>query len=91
LEEKASTFYVYVLQNPAGRFYIGSTSNLERRIAEHNVQEHNPKKYTSKHKGFWQLVYHKTFDNLADALRYERHIKRMKSARWIREHLLQKR
>ncbi len=29
-------FRVYILQNPAGRFYIGHTDNLETRLANHN-------------------------------------------------------
>ena len=29
-------FYVYVIENPAGRFYVGQTDDLERRVLEHN-------------------------------------------------------
>ncbi|HDZ87782.1 MAG TPA: hypothetical protein ENH38_04095, partial [Nitrospirae bacterium] len=29
-------FYVYILQNPAGRFYIGHSNDLDRRISQHN-------------------------------------------------------
>ena len=28
-------FWVYVLQNPAGNFYIGHTNNLENRVTNH--------------------------------------------------------
>ena len=29
-------YCVYILQNPSGRFYIGHTDDLERRLGEHN-------------------------------------------------------
>jgi len=29
-------FWVYVLENPYGKFYIGHTGNLRKRIADHN-------------------------------------------------------
>lgn len=29
-------FWVYVLENPNGRFYIGHTNNLAMRVASHN-------------------------------------------------------
>jgi len=32
-------FWVYVLENPQGRFYIGHTDSLERRLSEPNPEE----------------------------------------------------
>jgi predicted GIY-YIG superfamily endonuclease len=29
-------FWVYILQNGAGRFYVGQTDNLSIRLANHN-------------------------------------------------------
>lgn len=31
-----AVYYVYILENPAGRFYTGSTGDVARRVAEHN-------------------------------------------------------
>jgi predicted GIY-YIG superfamily endonuclease len=31
-----SAFFVYILQNPAGRLYVGQTSDLEARLGDHN-------------------------------------------------------
>jgi len=31
-----SMFWVYILQNPKGRFYIGQTDNLQARLFSHN-------------------------------------------------------
>ncbi|MEK7652761.1 MAG: GIY-YIG nuclease family protein [Patescibacteria group bacterium] len=29
-------FYLYILRNKNGKFYVGSTNNLKRRFSEHN-------------------------------------------------------
>ena len=49
-------FYVYVLENPPGRFYIGHTDDLPRRLVEHNDPGRAKSKYTAKH-GPWRLVW----------------------------------
>ncbi|MCH8474495.1 MAG: GIY-YIG nuclease family protein [Opitutales bacterium] len=33
------TYHVYILQNAKGRFYIGHTDDLNRRITQHNSPE----------------------------------------------------
>ena len=32
----ANSFWVYILQNPRGKFYIGQTEDLAARVAFHN-------------------------------------------------------
>ena len=32
-------FWTYILENPAGRFYVGHTEDIERRLSEHNSDE----------------------------------------------------
>ncbi|MCL4787487.1 MAG: GIY-YIG nuclease family protein [Verrucomicrobia bacterium] len=80
-------FWVYVLENAQGRFYIGQTDNLGVRLANHNRTDGSGGKYTRKH-GPWRLVWSEAQPTRASALIRERHIKAMKSARWIRSHLL---
>jgi len=46
-------FYVYILENPQGRFYVGQTDDLDRRLAEHNDPTHNASKYTTRNKDPW--------------------------------------
>ena len=29
-------YFVYILENSSGRFYIGQTDNLARRLSQHN-------------------------------------------------------
>ena len=48
-----SAYRVYVLKNPAGRFYIGVTADAERRLAQHNS---GISRWT-KGKGPWDRVW----------------------------------
>ena len=50
-------YYVYVLREIEGeRFYLGSTSDLRRRVTEHNQG-----KSQSTRNGQWQLVYYEAY------------------------------
>ena len=80
-------FWAYVLENPSGKFYIGSTEALSTRLSQHNDPEAKPSKYAPKNSP-WVLVWKEDFPTRGEAVRRERQIKRMKSARWIRDNLL---
>jgi putative endonuclease len=80
-------YFAYVLENPQGKFYIGSTEDIERRLQQHNSAEKDGTKFTHKN-GPWRLVWSEQHFTRASAMRRERQIKQMKSARWIRENLL---
>jgi putative endonuclease len=86
LDQSAPAYWAYVLQNPDGRFYIGSTADLTARLDQHNAAD-DGSKFTHKH-GPWVLVWSEPHETRAAAVQRERQIKGMKSARWIREHLL---
>ena len=81
-------FWVYILENPSGRFYIGQTDDLARRVTEHNDPNREASKYTKKHAGPWRLVWSEEHNSRSSAMQREKQIKAMKSARWIREELL---
>ena len=78
---------MYVLENAVGRFYVGQTDDLDRRIAEHNDPAGPKSKYTAKH-GPWRLVWSERHPDRPSAVRRERFIKGRKSAAWIRQYLL---
>lgn len=79
-------FRVYILENPAGRFYVGSTDDVDRRLTEHNsILE--KKTYTHKN-GPWKLVWTEQHPTRSSAMIREKQIKSMKSSKWIRENLL---
>jgi putative endonuclease len=79
--------WVYILQNPAGKFYIGHTDDLKLRVHSHNRTDRTLGKFTRKN-GPWELVWSEEHSNRVAAMARERQIKAMKSARWIREVLL---
>ena len=80
-------FWAYVIEDPQGQFYVGSTDDLTRRLAEHNDPERSKSKFTAKH-GSWRLVWAESHPTRAGAMKRERQVKAMKLARWIRENLL---
>ena len=49
-------YNVYVIQNEKQEFYIGYSTNLERRLAEHNAGENHS---TRGHE--WHLVYYEAY------------------------------
>ena len=75
-----------MLENPFGRFYIGHTDDPDRRGIEHN-DTCGAKTFTHKN-GPWVLVWKEPHATRSAAMARERQIKRMKSAAWIRAHLL---
>ncbi|AZO42472.1 GIY-YIG nuclease family protein [Mesorhizobium sp. M7D.F.Ca.US.005.01.1.1] len=66
-------WYVYLLESKAveGERYIGVTSDLRRRIAEHNAGKSS---HTSKFLP-WRIVTYIAFSNRAKATSFERYLK----------------
>ena len=82
-------FYIYILYSASsGKYYIGSTNDVGRRLIEHNELSENS--YTSKYRP-WEL---KASFNVGDsrtvALKIERHIKNQKSRSYIENIILRK-
>jgi putative endonuclease len=74
------TAALYILQSEStGRFYVGSTNDLTRRLEEH-VRGHS---LATRSRGPWRLVYQESFPSLAEARRREWEIKQWKSSRMI--------
>ena len=80
-------FWVYVLENAKGQLYIGQTSDLQARLADHNRTDETEGKFTRKN-GPWRLAWSEMHPTRSASMRREREIKDMKSARWIREKLI---
>jgi putative endonuclease len=71
---------LYILQSQrSGKFYIGSTDDLDRRLSEH-ARNHTP---STRGRGPWVLVHKEEFGSLIEARRRELEVKRWKSARMI--------
>ena len=68
--------FLYILQSKKdGKFYIGSTSNINRRIIAHNK---GYSKYT-KNKGPLERVYKEEYNTLSEAKEREYYLKSLKS------------
>ncbi|OIP58167.1 MAG: hypothetical protein CO136_02485 [Candidatus Levybacteria bacterium CG_4_9_14_3_um_filter_36_7] len=73
-------YFLYILRSiKNGMFYIGSTNNLERRIAEHNS---NRSRYT-KNKGPFELSYKEEYNTNSEAKKREYYLKSLKSKKVI--------
>ena len=66
---------MYIIQNVAGKFYVGHTDDLGQRLHFHNTGQSH---YTAR-RGPWALVHSETFDSRSAAARREGEIKRWKS------------
>jgi putative endonuclease len=68
--------WVYVLRGSSGRYYIGSTTDLKRRIEQH----HNGHTYSTRRLGeTLELVAYLELSSLAAAREIEREMKRKKN------------
>ena len=49
-------YHVYVLLNPDGKTCVGETSDLERRLAQHNEPDFRATLHTKRYRGPWGVV-----------------------------------
>lgn len=74
--EHIKMFVVYILQsNKDGKYYIGSTGNINERILRHN---NGQSKYT-KGRGPFKLIYKEEYETLSKATKREYYLKSLKS------------
>jgi putative endonuclease len=70
----ARIFYVYILANRiGGTVYIGVTNDLVRRVCEH--KSNTAESFTKKH-DVNRLVYFECFDDIEQAIRREKRLKK---------------
>ena len=75
-------YFVYIIKSEKdGKNYIGSTSDIEKRLAWHNCGKNTSTKYRTPFK----LIYKKEFENKLLALEYERWLKKQKGGNKIKE------
>jgi putative endonuclease len=67
--------FVYIVECCDGSYYTGLTINVERRLEQHNSGR--GARYTSSHLPV-KLIYLESLASLSDALKRERHIKRLR-------------
>ena len=77
-------FYVYVLISlKDGKFYIGFTNNLKRRLTEHNLG----KNISTKSRLPLKLIYYESHLSKADAERREKYFKTTKGKSSLKQML----
>lgn len=77
-----SFYFVYVLiSEKDGKFYIGSSSDVEQRIVEHN----QGKNISTAHRRPLKLIFYEAFRTKSDALRREHYFKTTKGKVTIRQ------
>ncbi len=69
-------YYLYILQCSDGTFYTGITTDLSRRVTEHNENKLGAK-YTAGRQPV-KLVYSKKLKDRSSALREEARVKKLK-------------
>jgi putative endonuclease len=73
-------FYAYILESDkSGRYYIGHTSDLNKRIETHN----SGRVKATRNKGPWKCVYFEEFNTKLEANRRELEVKKKKSRKYI--------
>jgi putative endonuclease len=75
-------FYVYIVySNSLGKFYVGSTENVSKRVEQHNIGKGN---YTSK--GIpWRLMHHFECASRSEAVQLEMKIKKRGIKRYLQD------
>ena len=76
-------FYVYLLENRTGKFYIGSTHDLVRRVKEHNL---GLNKSTKPYKP-WRLIYYEACIDEEDTKRREKYLKTNQGGRLLKRRI----
>lgn len=79
-------FWVYILRSEStGKIYIGHTSDLERRLQEHNNNQVGRKRFTRKQGGPWYLLYAEEVPTRTEALMREKYLKSGKGREWFKQ------
>jgi predicted GIY-YIG superfamily endonuclease len=76
--------FVYILKDDNGRYYVGSTTNLPRRMSQHRTKHTST---TARMKNP-KLCFSEQFDSLTKARRIESKIKLLKRKDYIEKIIL---
>jgi len=77
-------FFTYILRSEStGRYYCGSTDNLERRVRQHNDPEYHGSQTTKRFPGPWQPVWKQEHPTRAAAMFLEKRVKKRGIKRFL--------
>ena len=69
-------YYVYIVECSDGTYYTGYTTDISRRIDEHNYSTKKSAKYTRSRRPV-RLLYYEEYASVSDALKREYKIKKL--------------
>ena len=75
-------YFVYVIRSEIdGRYYVGISEDVERRVGEHNSGR------TKSTKGYipWKLVFQEEYEDRKTARKREKYLKSGYGKQWIKE------
>ena len=75
-------YYIYTVKTSADTLYTGITTNVSRRVSEHNSHTRKSAKYTRSFDNC-KLVYSEKFPDRSSALKRESEIKKLTRAQKI--------
>jgi len=73
------TYFVYAIISEEGHHYVGQTSDLFRRLFEHN----NQLSHSTKHGRNWQIFLREEYSSRADAMKREKWLKSGIGRKWL--------
>ena len=77
-------YYVYLIQSKKTKdLYIGYTSDLKKRIKEHNFGEN----FSTKSKVPRELIHYEAYKNIKDTMRREKYLKTNQGSRLFKRML----
>ena len=86
------SFWVYILRSKSTRrYYCGHTSDLERRINQHNDPKYRLSKTTKVFEGPWEVVWRIECGDRGEAMKLEKSIKRRGIGRFLEDQLVESR
>ena len=77
-------YYVYIIKNVNGVIYKGYTTDLKRRIQEHN----NGSTRTTRGQGNHELIWYCAFPTKTQALQFENYLKSGSGIAFMKKHLV---
>ncbi len=86
------SFWVYILQSQStGRFYCGHTSDVKRRMRQHNDPEYQLSRTTKVFEGPWEVAWVREYANRSEAMKLEKSIKKRGVGRFLETQLVESR
>ena len=80
------SYYVYILESiKNGKYYIGQTEDLEKRLSRHNAGMNKSTKSSSP----WEIKWWKEFESRTEAIKEETLLKGLKKRKGIEGHVVE--